>query len=184
MPPWIVTTASACPEQVAQPLCQVVEGVAVLAEDDQLAPLPISVKHGRVGLQQIAQLFPLAVGAAQHDLPGQPLQLLQAPDLQLQFGNRASSRGLVHHLLFLLQQLCFRRIFQVVPVFAAQAGQVAQELHARCGAALEQLLFAHPALQPFAASAQRLVDRFRRGGQARAAGWSGRSRPCRDARGG
>ena len=70
-------------------LCQVVERIAVLGEDNQLAPMPLSIEHFGVVLQQAGQPLPLAVGTAAPHLVRQFFQTGQQSNFDFQFGNGA-----------------------------------------------------------------------------------------------
>jgi hypothetical protein len=74
---------------------EVVERVAVLGEDDELALPAIGIAHlGRV-LQQLGEFVPLAVLAGVHDLPGLLLQAFEDDDLGFEFLDGLRGRGLI-----------------------------------------------------------------------------------------
>jgi len=72
---------------------QVVERVAMLGEDDELAAVAVHVEHLAVVLQQAGELLPLLVAAGDTDLVGEALQAGQRDDLVLQFLDRLSAEA-------------------------------------------------------------------------------------------
>ena len=68
-PPWIACTASGLPSSELILRCEVVEGVAVLGEDDELARPSVAVGgRERCPARIVLQLGPLAVGVRVADL--------------------------------------------------------------------------------------------------------------------
>jgi hypothetical protein len=95
----MVTTACVAAQRVADAQQQVVEGVAVLGENDDFAAAAIGGEHFGLVLQQTRELFPLAVAARLHHLGGAVFQLLQDDDFGLQLRDGLGGGGLVHHLV-------------------------------------------------------------------------------------
>ena len=91
----MATTASSRPSRTRSLVDEVVESVAVLAEDDQLPPLAMRVEHLRRVLQQVGQLLPLAVGTAAADLSRKLFESREGLDLVFELGDRARRGGLV-----------------------------------------------------------------------------------------
>ena len=79
---------------------QVVQRVAVLGEDDELALPAGGVVHLRVVLEEFGQLVPLAVLARGHDGLGLLLQPLEDADLGFELGDGFRGRGVVDQVLF------------------------------------------------------------------------------------
>ena len=97
---------------------KVVERVAVLGEDDELALTTLGVAHLRGLLQQLGKLIPLAVFTRVNDGAGLLLQRLKAEDFRFQLLDRLSCSGLVHHrFLKLLVVLWSERVSRVPYVF-------------------------------------------------------------------
>ena len=63
-------------EECPDALGQIVQRVAMLGEDDELAPMPVGVEHLRVVLQEPGQLIPLAIGSGLPDTQSDALQAL------------------------------------------------------------------------------------------------------------
>ncbi len=81
------------PEERADPLDEIVERVAVLGEDDELAPSATGIAHlGRL-LEERRELGPLRVGAELPDLCGEGLELLEPFDLETELRDRAGGGG-------------------------------------------------------------------------------------------
>src|SRR5205814_2146085 len=83
-------------DERAHALRDVVQGVAVLGEDDELAAVPVGVEHEpalAVALQDAAQLVPLAVLVAGTQPAGLFLETLEDLDLGFQLDEAAGRRG-------------------------------------------------------------------------------------------
>jgi hypothetical protein len=131
---------------------QVVQRVAVLGEDDQLALTAVGVVHlGRVCSS--GELVPLAVLAGVDDLPGLLFQPFEDDDLGLELLNGLGGGGLVDtgFLEVLVVLGDSRRRFPDVVGLAIDRLRPAI-------AALAQLFFLDAALQLVAAALERLVD--------------------------
>ena len=119
-------------EQVADAFGQVVQGVPVLGEDDDLADVAVGVLDQLVVGEQVAQLGPLPVGAGVADPPGQLLQVLQEADLLVQLGDRAGRGRGVGDLGFDLLGLAAGQVIEVFGVLgqvpAEQLGQAAAQV--------------------------------------------------------
>ena len=89
----------------------------MLGEDDQLAAMAVGIEHLGVVLQEPGEFVPLPVGARLPNLVGQFFQVLQHPDFDLQFGDRAGRRCLIDDLLFGLLDLGVGGVVQIVEVF-------------------------------------------------------------------
>ena len=63
----MVTSASGTTMR-AEPFAQIVQGVAVLGEDDHLATVAVRIEHLGVILQQPGELFPFLVRSAATNL--------------------------------------------------------------------------------------------------------------------
>ena len=175
--------ASWRPSRCADPLRQVVQRVAVLGEDDQLAPVPVRRRTSRRRPEQLGQLVPLAV-RARCGAPRRPaLRARRASAISAsQLGDRPGGGRLVDDLLLGLLTLGVGRIvFEVLDVLgqSVTAGRSSRSRR-DLGSALQQLLLAQAVLQALAAAraATGRSPRARRPGGA--AGSSARSRrsPC------
>ena len=121
---------------------QVVEGVAVLAEYDELAAAAVGREHLGVVLKQARELFPLAVAAGLHDAGGLFLQIPQDDDLGLQLGDGFGRGGLIDHLVgqdlvFLGRQVAGGVVEVLGHVDAALDDVLAQVVTQGIGAGLE-----------------------------------------------
>ena len=152
---------------------QVVERVAVLGEDDELAAVAVHVEHLAVVLQQARELLPLLVAAGDAHLVGELLQAGQRDDLVLQLLDGLRRRGLVDDLLLELLELLVGQVVELVEVLDVELGGDGTDgeqrlslfgLHLR--AAAQQLLLFELGLEALAAPLERLVDGLGRGGQA------------------
>jgi hypothetical protein len=113
-------------EERADPLDEVVEGVAVFGEDDELAPAPRGVLHLGFVLEQPRELGPLRVGPELSDVGGERLEPTQRLDLQAQLGDRPRGggevdRGLLRLLLLLGGGLV---VVDLLDVAEAQHGEL------------------------------------------------------------
>ena len=79
---------------------EIVEGVAVFGEDDELARPPVGVDGQRFVLQDSAELGPLAVGAGVADLLGNRRQVCEFEDFGVEFLYGLGSGGSVEQFLF------------------------------------------------------------------------------------
>ena len=82
------------PEPRADPLGEVVQGVAGLGEDEELSAVPFAVGHERV-VENAVELGPLGVGARAPERRGLGLEHLEGRDLGLELRDRAGRRRLV-----------------------------------------------------------------------------------------
>ena len=98
----------------AQLVDEVVEGVAVLGEDDQLPPCAARLDHLGRFREQTEEFRPLLVDLGLADLVGKSFEALQRRDLVLQLCERASARCLVDELLLQFLDLSTFEIFDVV----------------------------------------------------------------------
>ena len=181
----MITTASLRPSSVVIRASQVVQGVPVLGEDDELlvrrgrrrGDLAIAFRQGRRGCaildggrgedraEEARQLAPLGVRAAVSDSQGERLQTFQRFDLDLELGHGSRRGRLVEDLLFGGLDLVVRRVFKILDVLGVEGGDGGREDRRGLAPALEHLQLAQPALEPLATAAQRLEDRLRRGGE-------------------
>ncbi len=106
------------PDEHAHPRLKVVEGVAVLREDDQLPSVAVAVAHFLLILQERRKLFPLAILAEAADLRGQRFETLQRVDLGSQLADCLRRGRLVDHLLLDRDGLVLRDVVEVVEVQA------------------------------------------------------------------
>ena len=163
---------------------QIIEGVAMLGEDDQLLvwrgrgrwDRPRAVRQRGLGdamvqagrgedlAEQARQFAPLGVGAAAAYRQGLGFEPLQGVDLAAQLGDGARGGGLIEDRLLGGLDLVVRRFFQVGDVVGVELGQGGGDGRATV-TALKHLQLAQPALQPLAATAQGLVNGLRRGGE-------------------
>ncbi|MNZ54650.1 hypothetical protein D3C78_725570 [compost metagenome] len=149
---------------------QVVQGVAVLGEDDQLATAAAAGEHLRGILQQAGQLFPFLVLARLHHGQRLALQRLERPDFCFQLGNGFGCGSLIDYLLGIQLVLVGAEfIVQLVEV----VGQLDLLLHMVFAkgrsnglATRQQLGFFQAVFHALAPPLERLVDRLGAGGQA------------------
>ncbi len=188
MPPWIMTTASWRPSSVVMRLLEVVEGVAVLGEDDQLLARRRDRRRDGAGAVRDAfgspirplrpagvKISPSRLASSRHfvssplrrTLERQRLQALQGVDLGLQLGDacgpRWPGRGSPPRRPRPRRPGPLpgpRRPRRPAP------GRSGDGSRRDLAAALQQLQLAQAAFQPLPPAAQRLVDRLGRGGQA------------------
>ena len=98
-PPWIATTASVAPEEGAKLVDEVVERVAVLGEDDQLASAAVGSNISGASSSRLDELRPLAVAARNaRTRVGERFEPRERRDLDLQLGDRARGGRLVDEL--------------------------------------------------------------------------------------
>ena len=148
-------------EQGADLALEVVQGVAVLGEDDELPRPPVAVRGQRVVLEDRGQLGPLAVGAGLADLLGGLDEVGQLDEFGVELLDRLRGGGRVHHVFLELLQL-----FGVVLVLVELA-DVDGGLGVAVGAVEDLGLLA---LQPLAAADEAPVDRLRDSRRGDAAG--------------
>ena len=127
--------------------------------------IAILAGDGEDRAEEARQLAPLGVRAAVSHGQGERLQALQRLDLDLQLGDGPRRGRLIEDLLLGGLDLVVRRLFEVLDVLGVERGKAGARTGATWPAALEHLQLAQPALQPLAATAQRLVDRLGRGGE-------------------
>ena len=97
-------------EQAADPFGEVLQGVPVLGEDDDL----LAGYHRVVG-EQVAELGPLLVGAAVPDPAGDLHQVGEDGEFLVQFGDRARRGGRVGYLGLDLLGLAARHVIESHP---------------------------------------------------------------------
>ena len=141
-------------EHDADLLDQVVERVAVLGEDDELAAVAVHVEHLAVVLQQARELLPLLVAAGDAHLVGELLQAGQRDDLVLQLLDGLRRRGLVDDLLLELLELLVGQVVELFEVFDVELGGDGADGEQRLG-----LLRPSPARRGAAASPLRAWPR-------------------------
>ena len=174
----MATTASGRPSSDADLLDQVVERVAVLGEDDELATVAVRVEHLAVVLEQARELLPLLVAAGDAHLVGELLEARQRDDLACELRDGLRRRGLVDDLFLELLELLVGQVVEVVEVVDVELGgdgaggeQHVSLLGLHLRAAAQQLLLLELGLEALAASLERLVDGLRRARRGGAAGW-------------
>ena len=107
------------------------------------------------------QLIPLPIRAAASQAECLLFKGAKAGDLGFQFGNRSGCRCAVHQLGFHLFDFAIGGVVQIIPILFAHRPVVGQE-----DGLLGQLGVFRPLFQPFTAALERLVNGFRRRGQA------------------
>src|SRR5690606_23789862 len=115
--------------------------------------------------QERGQLLPLAILATAPDGLGKRLEALQDLDLGFELVDRARRGRLVDDLLLGGLELVLGRVLEVLDILGAERRDRGDERRL-CPTALEQLELAEAGLEPLAPSAERLVDRLGRGGEA------------------
>ncbi len=159
-------------EQGADLVDQVVQGVAVLGEDDDLATFPrVTTDQALVG-QDGAQLGPLAVGARVPHPAGQLGQVGKDGDLGGELDDGLGCGGSIDD--FLLERLglvaveVVPHVVEVVRVGRAATHELCQPLaQLRLGTAIRHgLHLPAPSLEPIAPPLQAAQDRLRAGRQA------------------
>ena len=144
------------PEQGADLIGQIAQGVPVLRKDNEFFSLTIGGKHFAVVLQQLGKLVPLAVYAADSHGIGHLLQPFQRGNFRLHLPDGAGSGCTVGDVfLGLLQLVCA----EIVLIKIICDGKL------RAGIRLAQFFLRQNMLQPFPPAVQGLVDGFRRGGK-------------------
>ena len=123
-----------CAKQSAEPLSQVVQCVAVLGKNDQLAPMPCA--------SNISAWFCRSAESSSHflsvplrrTLSANASSFLRDLDFGLKFSDGARRRRLIDDGLFRLFDLCVGRVIQIVDVFFCEAGQLPERriLKKRC----------------------------------------------------
>jgi len=151
-------------EERADPLGQVVQGVAVLGEDDEFAAVPGGVEHFRVVLEQAGQLVPFLIGVRLPHLQGRRFEALEHGDFGLQLGDGAGRGRLIDHALLGFLHLGVGSVFEVVESVRVVGGQAGGQVEGDRRSALEELFFPKALLQALAAAAERLRNGFRRRG--------------------
>ena len=168
------------PEPGGDPPLQIVQGVAVLGEDDELVARRGSRRRypavgrslfarlggdrgaGEQPAEQVRELPPFCVLPALPQGGGEPRESSQRADLGFEFGHRARRGGGVERPLRLLR-LLVGQVRQVFDLLLVEFGPAAVEPRSRGAWRRPQLL--EPGFEPLAATPERLVDRRRRGGQ-------------------
>ena len=133
---------------------QVVERIAVFAENDELASLAIGVKHLGLVLKQAGELGPFAVLPATADALGQRFQLLEPVDFGLQLGHSPGSRCQIHHLLGGLLELLLRGVFELIDSLVIEHWKRFWQVQVYLGPPLQQLGFSQAAFQALPAAMQ------------------------------
>ena len=144
------------PEQGANFVGQIAQGVPVLRKDNEFFPLPIGGKHFAVVLQQLGKLVPLAVYAAYPHSIGHLLQPFQRGNFRLHLPDGAGSGCTVGDVFLGLFQLVCAEIVLIKIICDGKL---------RAGIRLAQLFLRQNVLQPLPPAVQGLVDGFRRGGK-------------------
>ena len=156
-------------EQVRSLLDEVVQGVAVLAEHDQLPPVAVASNISGCRCRRLRQLLPFAVRARVADLTGQLLEVGQGGDLVLELGDRAARRtpGRPARSSSSSSSPSGRSsTSKSSSIRKASGTRRRAKLSGELGAAPANPLLPSRALQALAATSERLVDRFRRRSQA------------------
>ena len=144
------------PEQGADLVGQIAQGVLVLRKDNEFFPLPIGGKHFAVVLQQLGKLVPFAVYAADPHGISHLLQPFQRGNFRFHFPDSAGSGcpiGDVFHGLFQLVRA------EIILIKIICDGKMCASVR------LAQFFLRQNMLQPFPPAVQGLVDGFRRGGK-------------------
>ncbi len=140
-------------------LMEVVQRVAVLGEDDQLALPPGGVSHFGCVLQDLRELVPFAVLARRDDTTSLLFQTLQNFDFRFQLVDRLGSRRIID-----------QGLFEILLLFCVQVVIVLRDFFERfrqgATTANTELLFAQATFEAFFTAFERLVDRLGTGGQA------------------
>jgi len=142
---------------------EIIQGVAVLGEDDELPAMAVGVEHLRVVLEQPGEFIPLPVGPGLANSKRELFEVAEQFDFGPQFRDGSGGGGLVENALFGLFQLDVGSVLDVVDVVGVQRGDAGRDIKPNLVASLEKLLLAEPLLQPLASALQRLIDGFRRG---------------------
>ncbi len=95
-------------------ILEVVQGIAVFGEDNELAAVPMRVEHFRLVLQQLGKLVPFAVGLRLAHGKGGLFQISQDGDFSLQFSYGLRGGREIDHLLFGGLQFVFWGVFQII----------------------------------------------------------------------
>src|SRR5208337_1747247 len=121
---------------------KIVQGVAMLGEDDELAPMPVGVEHRRVVLQEPGQLIPLAIGSGLPYTQSDALQVLELGDFKPQLCDGAGGRRQIDDPFFGRLNLGIGGIVEIFKLIGRQWWQADVHIDLDLGAALEKLLFA------------------------------------------
>ncbi len=138
---------------------QVVQCVAVLGEDDELALPAAGVAHLGIVLENAREFVPLAVLARSDDGLGLLFEPLEDDDFGLQLGDGAGRRGLIDEVLFEVLLLLGVEVVVVL-------GHVGERFGEDLLAADAELLLPQAAFEPLLAALERLVDGLGAGGEA------------------
>jgi hypothetical protein len=153
-------------EQLPDALREVVEGVGVLGEDDELPAGAAGIEH--LGeLKDFAELFPLSVDARLADGLGHGGEIAEAVDLVFELGDGGRGGGEVDERFSFGLGLFLKVGFEVVDIAGAECREVAFEVQLlELGdAALLAGFFEH-LLEAAEATTERFVDGGRGGGEA------------------
>ena len=152
-------------QAASDPLFEIVQRVAVLGEDDELAAMAVGRRTSLRGLAEIDESsshFGRCRSCGRCSASAS--RRLQRLDLGLQFGDGPRGRRLIDDLLLGLLDLVVGRVVEVVE--SSLVGQGSSVIDRKLiGAALAGAALRAGAFQPLAAASQRLVDRLGRGGQ-------------------
>ena len=144
------------PEQGADFVGQIAQGVPVFRKDNEFFSLPIGGKHFTVVLQQLGKLVPLAVYAAYPHSIGHLLQPFQRGNFRLHLPDGAGSGCPIGDIfLGLFQLICA----EIVLIIVIRQGEL------RAIVCFPQLFLCQNVLQPLPPAVQGLINGFRRGGK-------------------
>ncbi|OQA04802.1 MAG: hypothetical protein BWY66_02867 [bacterium ADurb.Bin374] len=148
-------------EQAADFHGQVVQGVAVFGENDELPLAPFPVMHLGGVLEEVRQFFPFAVFLGVDNLAGLGFETGEGLDFSFELGNRLGGGGLIDQELFEFFGLLG---VEIVGIFHVAGHVGGARLGDDVPAAQEFRLF-ELARELLPAALERLVDRFGAGGQ-------------------
>ena len=139
-------------------ISEVAQGVAVLGEDDELLALTVRCEHALVVLQQLGELVPFAILAAETDFIGQTLQILQSGYFSLQLLDGASCGSLIRNVLLFLLHLGGGIVIIIIIDIKVDGGAVFL-------GTLSEFLLVQAVFQTLTPAVQGLVNCLRRGRQ-------------------
>ena len=153
-------------EHAGNLLVQVVQGVAVLGEDDELAQAAAGIAHGGIVLQDAGEFVPFAVLPGGDNGLGLMFESLEDDNLLLQLGDGAGGGGLIDQRFF--EILLFLGVEVVVVL-----GHIGERLGEDVLAADAELFLAQAAFEAFLAALERLEDGLGAGSEAALEGGEG-----------
>ena len=118
----------------------------------------LCIEHLCVVLQQPGQFIPLLVRAGLTHSQGLLLQPFKQAYFGLEFGDCLGRRRLIDHPLFDIVQFRVRGILQFIQIVSRVFGKIRPEVRPDIRAAMQELLFTKPSLQPLPPALQRLID--------------------------